>query len=784
MAGLVGAVLLVVLAQGQVPTVSVAVDRRAVTVGEAFVVTITATGAAGAPLEITESGLDGFSVVSRRDRTRVAMQQGLPVRTTVRELTLRAERSGAYALGPFGVSQLGDGATTESVVIQVAGLPATPTGTLSPRVRALIDRIPPPVLADSEDVGLTVIVLPDSAHVGQQIDVVIVAWFPRAIRNRLRSPPILRAPNVRGSWAYPETDPAAVVAGRRVGGVTYDLFVLHQPVFPLTPGALVVESAVAAYSLPISGSFLARELRQEERAEAVTVPVTPVPAPPTGVAFTGAVGGGLTLRATVSNSEVPIGDATTVMVEVEGTGNVSLWPEPALRWPTGVQSYQQRVTIEPRSTDGVIGGIKRYTYLVVPDSAGAHRVPAPTLTYWDVAQRRFQTVSAESMEFVTPGGAGPVAPVRMVPALMRSPRAPSARLLVGLIPGWVWGIVLLLPPLLVLGRPRTIRQMVRMVWSPRPGESVAATMVMLESELRSALAALVPDAHLRVGEDLAAALRAAGTEDSLAAHAARLRDRLRLTLYGPDGASDADELRAETHAVLRALAGETRATEAVGTGAGVALLLLAAAAQPLAAQAPEQLWETGAVRVVVDSFAARAQTEPYVAAHWFNLGTAWVRLGEEARARAAWHRAARLAPRDGRIREALGSLPPTDSYTRSYVWTSIVTSAEALCVAGACWLLAWAFLGVSGRRRYGFALLVIAAIAAGHALFTEARYRVPVAFVLGETPLRAAPYGPAPATMELTPGLAVRVRRSEGVWHLVEHGGQRGWLLRWELVRL
>jgi hypothetical protein len=784
MAGLVGAVLLAVLAQAQVPTVSVAVDRLALSIGETLVVTITAAGVAGAPLEIVEAGLDGFSVVNRRDRTRVTTEQGIAVRTTLRELTLRAERSGSHSLGPFRVSQLGGSAATDPVVIQVAGPAAASTITLSPRVRSLVDRVPPPALSDSEDVGLTATVVPESAQVGQQIDVLIVAWFPRSIRNRLRSPPILRAPNVRGSWTYPETDPVAVVAGRRVGRVIYDLFVLHQVVFPLTPGALLVEPAVGAYSLPISGSFLARELRQEERTEAVTVPVAPLPSPPAGVTFTGAVGRKLTVRATASSREVRLGDAATVIVEVEGIGNVSLWPEPELRWPAGVQAYQQRVTIEPRSTDGIIGGTKRYEYLIVPDSAGAHRLPAPGLTYWDGAQQRFRTVAAEAIEFVTPGGAGRVAPVRMVPALMRSPRVPSIDRLVRAIPWWAWGVFVVLPPLLVLGRLPGTRAKVRSLRPRRIQEPAAGTLVTLEADLRSALASLVPDAHLRAGDDLAAALRAAGTEDSLAAHAARLRDRLRLALYGPDGTSDADELRAEGKEVLRALAGESQAPHAGLIGIGVMLLLVAAPAPPLAAQAPEQLWETGAVRLVVDSFAGRVRTEPGVAAHWFNLGTAWGRLGEEARARAAWHRAARLAPRNDRIREALASLPPTDSYTRAYLWTSIVTPAEALVVAGTCWLLAWLLLAAPSRRRYGIVLLAIAALAAGYGLYAETRYREPVAFVLHATPLRAAPYGPAAANLDLLPGLAVRVRRSRGAWHLVEHGGARGWVLRWEVVRL
>src|SRR3989442_16023306 len=80
----------------------------------------------------------------------------------------------------------------------------------------------------------------------------------------------------------------------------------------------------------------------------------------------------------------------------------------------------------------------------------------------------------------------------------------------------------------------------------------------------------------------------------------------------------------------------------------VALGLLALVTpRAVAAQAPsaEALYEVGALRAAADSFAARAPAQPRVAAHWYNPGATLYRAGADGKAKAAWTRAARVAPR-------------------------------------------------------------------------------------------------------------------------------------------
>jgi hypothetical protein len=66
----------------------------------------------------------------------------------------------------------------------------------------------------------------------------------------------------------------------------------------------------------------------------------------------------------------------------------------------------------------------------------------------------------------------------------------------------------------------------------------------------------------------------------------------------------------------------------------------------------------------------------------------------------------------------------------------------------------------------------------------EGRYRIPVGFVVSaDTPLREAPYGPAPSTLTVDVADPVQIERAEGDWRLVARGDRRGWLHASELVQ-
>ncbi|HET7599441.1 MAG TPA: BatD family protein, partial [Gemmatimonadales bacterium] len=266
--------LALVLLQGQGPELKVTVDRNHVTVGDELVFTARATSRALAPMQIQVPTPTGFELLGRSERTEVS-QLGEPSRTTTLELRLHALRAGQWTLGPVRAVQGTASVLAQAVTIQVDEQPAAQQVAANPMLRRLLERAPPP--GKPGDPAVSLVVSQKSTGVGEQIDVLTAAWFPRDLRVQLRRPPTLQPPVIEGVWSYPQPVPPGIAATRTVGGTLYDLFVTHQIVFPLVPGRIAVAPAVLKYSVPLALQFFSQEERYTLESAPETLTVAPTP---------------------------------------------------------------------------------------------------------------------------------------------------------------------------------------------------------------------------------------------------------------------------------------------------------------------------------------------------------------------------------------------------------------------------------------------------------------------------------------------------------------------------
>src|SRR6184192_713611 len=222
--------VLAALQTGPAPDVTARVDRSHVTAGDDLLLTIRARTRSAAPVTLALPALTGFTVVGSREVTEVTLEAlGGPVRTTTRELELRAQRPGALVIGPVRVQQGSRQVATAALTVTVDSATPGLAAAVSPIARRLLEAARPP--DPGEHVALTVILPGDSVLVGQQLDVVAVAWFPRELRARLRRAPILTLQTPEGVWSYPGAAPSEVAATRLVRGRWLDLYVAHEAVF-------------------------------------------------------------------------------------------------------------------------------------------------------------------------------------------------------------------------------------------------------------------------------------------------------------------------------------------------------------------------------------------------------------------------------------------------------------------------------------------------------------------------------------------------------------------------
>jgi len=791
--------LLAALVLFQGAEVTASVDRTRLRVGEQLLLTIRARSRAADPVQITLPSLNGFAIDGSRDMTEVAFSGvGVgSVRTMVRELQLRAQQPGALLIGPVRARQGVSVVSTEPILITVDSAADRTASTLSPLARSLLESTPPPLSRREDRVALTILVPNDTVYTGQQVDLIAAAWIPRDLGERMRRPPLLTLVTPEGVWAYPVGPSSSSAAlSRQVGGRWIDLFIAHQVVFPLAAGRLVVPPASVEYALPVTFSFFSREERYTLRSDSISIVVLPLPATTTP---TDVVGEKLSLDLQIDPASTRVGEPVEASVTITGTGNVSLWPEPPLKWPNGVRVYPAQTEVRVATDAGRIAGAKTFHFLAVPDSSGNFVLPELRYPYFDATAGRYQMATAAPRALAVARGGEPKA-ARVLPPLLPA-RGESAVDRFSARMGWQgWLAMLLVPPVLGwFARRRSRRK--RAPAAPAPTGRAVTSLGRLEREFLGVLASYVSDPFARDGDGLAQALRAAGVDNAVADHVKRLRDRLRAARYGPRGSGDAAELGAEIEQVLRVLGAEgsmgQRRPHAFTTTIIAIMLVGAQHAAPLPAQSPvpaqtasaEALFEAGALRAAADSFAARAAREPGDPAHWYNLGATLFRAGADGKAVAAWTRAARLAPRDPTIRRALRLLPAPDPITEQLLSVGWATPAEWGLVAAAGWLLLWMVVALGGWERRRVLILLFGAVATLASIFGTAewwRRDRPVAVVIADgARVRMAPYGGASAPATVPPGGALLVDRSYGAWTEVHRkDGIHGWVLGEEIAGL
>src|SRR5438876_9098432 len=573
--------------------------------------------------------LNGFAIVGSRDMTEVAISGASgSIRTTVRELQLRAQQPGALLIGPVRARQGVSVVATDPILVTVDSAADRTTLTLSPLARALLESTPAPVSRRADRVALTMLVPSDTVFAGQQVDLIAAAWIPRELGERMRRPPFLTLETPEGVWAYPTATSSGVALSRQVSGRWMDLFIAHQVVFPLVPGRLIIPPVSVEYALPVTFSFFSREERYTLRSDSIAITVLPLPPAPSAIPATNVVGQGLKLDLQIDPTTTRVGEPVEASITISGTGNVALWPppEPAIKWPTGFRVYPAQTEVRLATDAGRIAGSKTFHFLGVPDSSGNFVLPEVRYPYFDATAARYAIATAAPRALAVAPGAEPRA-ARVLPPLLPARGELAADSLSRRL-GWQgWLALLLVPPLIAWVASRRWRRAPAdaVVTSGGGGSAELTPLGRLEREFLAVLGSHVSDPFARDGDGLAQALRAAGVESAVADHVKRLRDRLRAARYGPRGLGDTAELAAEIQQVLRVLGADgptgTRRPHVVVTMLVCVGILVVGSqhAAPLHAQtatpqpptpSAEALFEAGALRAAADSFAARPRPAP------------------------------------------------------------------------------------------------------------------------------------------------------------------------------
>lgn len=762
----------------QAPVVTASVNRTSVEYGDTLVLEIIVNSRGAVWVRLADPAFDGLEAYGSRQVSYVRRVDGEEKRRTERTIYLRATRTGEATIGEVRAQQGRRVTTTGAIMILVTGGPPDPRE--NPIVIAIIGRAPPP--AGSEEPSVYVIPSTDTVMVGEQLDLMVVAWIPRDLRSRLRTAPTLQAPEFSGAWMYESALPTDWLEEREFNGSIFDVYVHHQTLFPLSNDGFSVDRATISYDLPLSDSFMSRELRHVVQSQRPTIVVLPQPEAEARHAFSGSTADSLSMVVVLSGGggSLEVGGSVTMEITLSGRGNVVLWGEPEIAWPVGLNAYPGETSVQTWREAGRIVGTKVFRYLLVPDSIGRLTALVSDYGFFNPVSHTYEMLPGTAATVVARAAAITVVAATGPLTLMESPETIPLPVKLATVPVWFWIILVVAGPAWVFGS-----WLYRWTYR-RPDVPTVIERTSLwhaNRKLGNLLRGMSSACDELEGETLEQTLVAAGVEQKLASHTARVKDRLGKANYGPDAGGDSDELLAEVDEVVRALAGDREISYSDRLKAVLPLVLLLFA-RPAESQqlSAERLYQTGAFQTAADSFAVRAANSPLVAANWFNLGNALHHTGENGRAVAAWVRAGRLAPRKPQIRKALRNTTAWRMGARALV--SPVTPTEAFLAAIILWLGGWLAVAVRRRRLATVALTLGLVIGVGGELVRR-EYRHAWGIVLyDDTPLREAPFGSSNRTRTLGPGEAVEVRQARGAWLLVNHDGAQGWMLSREIEHI
>lgn len=338
---------------------------------------------------------------------------------------LTASRPGTYRIGPARVSVGGTPQSSESITVQVdtsgAGSPSTPPSPFGfnpfnpfsgmpgmPSLPGLgspfdndtdnnLDSLPPYPddlrvdHAPDRTAFLRATVTPQRAVVGQEVRLRIYAYgHPSPFREANTS-----EASRTDFLAYSIVDNSYGEQQYRVpidGQVWFAMKVREVALFPMHAGTLTIGPMTMGFDgrgYPSQG--MGRGLVRKSPPVQVVVTEPPLDGRPAGYRI-GDVGR-YALSATVDPRSVKAGDAVSVIVKLEGTGNLPY----QIKTPEqrGVEFLQPTVTDDVGPHGSAIGGWRKFSYVVRLDKPGQVALGAVTLPYWNPSTNSYGVARAD-----------------------------------------------------------------------------------------------------------------------------------------------------------------------------------------------------------------------------------------------------------------------------------------------------------------------------------------------------------------------------------------------------
>ncbi len=313
---------------------------------------------------------------------------------------LEAREKGEFSIGNARVTVDGKNHQSEAITIKV-----TDSGAAQPAPSRPRQETREPQMPGSDDIFVRAVANNKSPYQGEQVIITYNLYTRLDITNYS----IDALPSFRGFWSENISTGQQSARSEVVNGVNYRVAEIRRvAVFPQRPGELKIEPMAVDMGVRVRtpqqqrrGSLFDeffgsspfdrfQTVQHSVRSNAVTLDVKPLPSQNRPADFKGAVGS-YEMTANLQPGELDVNDAATLLVRIEGNGNIRMLEQPQIQFSRHLEVFDPNIDDNVRTARNGISGSREFNYLVIPRSAGETEIPAIRFSYFDPEKSTYIT---------------------------------------------------------------------------------------------------------------------------------------------------------------------------------------------------------------------------------------------------------------------------------------------------------------------------------------------------------------------------------------------------------
>jgi len=322
------------------------------------------------------SQLQDFVVVSSSTSTQVSIVNGQMSSQKIFLYRLKPLVEGKQVIGPISVNIGGNIYQTDPIEIEVFGS----NSQILPPGQDVPDTAAPDTL-EGQDFFIEAEVDNTTPYLGEQV----VYTFRLYQAANFLGQPNYEPPDFTDFWSSEILSQPHY--NTEASGRQYLVTEIRTALFPANLGSLTIKPS----TLIIPGTVFNPDIKLETNPVEVEVRPLPEGAPEN---FSGVVGQ-YNIKVSLNEVEAKVNQPVTLLVEIEGTGNIQTLTEPTLPELPDWRVFESQASTTIDTGEDAVKGLRRYERLIVPGRPGEQIFPAISFSYYDPEAEVYRAISSD-----------------------------------------------------------------------------------------------------------------------------------------------------------------------------------------------------------------------------------------------------------------------------------------------------------------------------------------------------------------------------------------------------